>query len=297
MTYAPPTNTERLSRPAKLRKSSTAGSTTWTTRFSRHSNVALRGEIVRDNLHQLLLGRPHGGRLNFTLATELPFNSSSFPSTPPTSPSSPSTMATSTPNATPSSSPSSGSGACSIASPVALNHWLGFRLRAMLGKHIFKSIGNNVKIYHGVRVSPSATTSPWKTTSSSTTHVLLDDRGEPGHSRKGASISEYAAVFSPRPRSRSKPASSSIAGTEVGPNARVTYRSLVHCPACVSEKIPCSAPRPSLPKTSSRTPSSVAFPAAKNHEQERRPPPRRKRRPPVPAPSSLPTTEPERFEA
>ena len=42
--------------------------------FSRHQNIALRGEIVRDNLHQLMLGRPHGGRLNFTLTTELPFN-------------------------------------------------------------------------------------------------------------------------------------------------------------------------------------------------------------------------------
>ena len=42
--------------------------------FTKHKKPALRAELVRDNLHQLLLGRPHGGRLNFTLTSELPFN-------------------------------------------------------------------------------------------------------------------------------------------------------------------------------------------------------------------------------
>ena len=42
--------------------------------FTRHKKPALRQELVRDNLHQLLLGRPHGGKLNFTLTSELPFN-------------------------------------------------------------------------------------------------------------------------------------------------------------------------------------------------------------------------------
>src|SRR5262249_44280253 len=38
-------------------------------------------------------------------------------------------------------------------SPVGLNHWLGFRMRAMLAKHVFKHCGKNVKIFHGVEVS------------------------------------------------------------------------------------------------------------------------------------------------
>ncbi len=38
-------------------------------------------------------------------------------------------------------------------SPVGLNHALGFRVRAMLAKHIFKHIGTNVKIFHGVEIS------------------------------------------------------------------------------------------------------------------------------------------------
>ena len=40
-------------------------------------------------------------------------------------------------------------------SPVGLNHWLGFLVRAMLGRHIFKHCGKNVKIFHGVEVSYS----------------------------------------------------------------------------------------------------------------------------------------------
>jgi len=35
-------------------------------------------------------------------------------------------------------------------SPIGLNHWLGLRFRCMLGRHIFKSMGSGVKIYHGV---------------------------------------------------------------------------------------------------------------------------------------------------
>ena len=40
--------------------------------FTRHHKPEIRSEIVRDELHQLYLGRPHGGKLNFTLMTELP---------------------------------------------------------------------------------------------------------------------------------------------------------------------------------------------------------------------------------
>ena len=42
--------------------------------FARHHKPALRAEIVRVQLHQLFLSRPSGGKLNFTLTTELPTN-------------------------------------------------------------------------------------------------------------------------------------------------------------------------------------------------------------------------------
>ena len=42
--------------------------------FTRHKESRLRGEIVRDALHQIYLGRPHGGKLNTSLISELPGN-------------------------------------------------------------------------------------------------------------------------------------------------------------------------------------------------------------------------------
>jgi len=35
-------------------------------------------------------------------------------------------------------------------SPLGLNHWLGFRVRAMVARHVLKHIGQNVKIFHRV---------------------------------------------------------------------------------------------------------------------------------------------------
>ena len=42
--------------------------------FTRHQAPELRSEIVRDQLTQLYLGRPHGGKRNLTLTSELPGN-------------------------------------------------------------------------------------------------------------------------------------------------------------------------------------------------------------------------------
>jgi len=192
--------------------------------FSRHTNIALRGEIVRDNLHQLMLGRPHGGRLNFTLVTELPFNVLQLSLDPANVTLEPEYYGDIDPERYALIKPLVWFWRMFDRSPVALNHWLGFRLRAMLGKHIFKSIGKNVKIYHGVEF-----TFGYNLTLEDDViihnHVLLDDRGEL-NIRKGTSISEYAAVFS----HAHDPVEACIIEhrrTEVGPNARVTYRSLV----------------------------------------------------------------------
>jgi acetyltransferase-like isoleucine patch superfamily enzyme len=94
----------------------------------------------------------------------------------------------------------------------------------MLGKHIFKHIGNNVKIYHGVEF-----TFGYNLTLEDDViihnHVMLDDRGELVI-RKGTSVSDHAAVFS----HAHDPVEACIIEhrrTEVGPSARITYRSLV----------------------------------------------------------------------
>ncbi|HKO12972.1 MAG TPA: acyltransferase [Acidobacteriaceae bacterium] len=192
--------------------------------FSRHTNVALRGEIVRNNLHQLLLGRPVGGRLNFALTTELPFNVLEMSLDPANVTLEPEYYGDIDADRYAPIKPLVWFWRMFDRSPIALNHWLGFRLRSMLGRHIFKSIGRNVKIYHGVEF-----TFGYNLTLEDDViihnHVLLDDRGEL-IIRKGTSISEHAAVFS----HAHDPVEACIIEqrrTEIGPAARVTYRSLV----------------------------------------------------------------------
>jgi len=192
--------------------------------FSRHTNVALRGEIVRNNLHQLLLGRPVGGRLNFALTTELPFNVLEMSLDPANVTLEPEYYGDIDADRYAPIKPLVWFWRMFDRSPIALNHWLGFRLRSMLGRHIFKCIGRNVKIYHGVEF-----TFGYNLTLEDDViihnHVLLDDRGEL-IIRKGTSISEHAAVFS----HAHDPVEACIIEhrrTEVGPAARVTYRSLV----------------------------------------------------------------------
>ena len=109
-------------------------------------------------------------------------------------------------------------------SPLGLNHWLGFRVRAMLGKHIFKHIGNNVKIFHGVEVSFGYNLT---VEDNCTIHkyALLDDRGEI-IIRAGSSVSDYANVYS-----HSHDLNDGMIvdnhKTEIGPRARITYHATV----------------------------------------------------------------------
>ena len=118
--------------------------------FSRHSAADRRAEIVRDQLYQLYLGRPHGGKLNLSLTSELPGSVIGLSLDPE--------------NVT---LEAEHFGEIDLSrweprkpllwfwqmfdrSPVGLNHWLGMRFRCMLGRHIFAHIGKGVKIYHGV---------------------------------------------------------------------------------------------------------------------------------------------------
>lgn len=109
-------------------------------------------------------------------------------------------------------------------SPVGLNHWLGFRMRAMLAKHVFKHCGKNVKIFHGVEVSFGYNLT---VEDNCTIHkyVLLDDRGEL-IIREGSSVSDYANVYT---HSHDLNDGMIITNhkTELGPKARVTYHATV----------------------------------------------------------------------
>jgi acetyltransferase-like isoleucine patch superfamily enzyme len=120
--------------------------------FTRHSSLARRAEIVRDQLYQLYLGRPHGGKLNLTLTSELPGNVLS--------------LALDPMNVTMEAEHFSDVDRERYAqrkpllwfwqmfdrSPIGLNYWLGLRFRCMLGRHIFEHVGTGVKIDHGVEI-------------------------------------------------------------------------------------------------------------------------------------------------
>jgi acetyltransferase-like isoleucine patch superfamily enzyme len=109
-------------------------------------------------------------------------------------------------------------------SPVGLNHALGYRVRHMLGRHIFKHIGENVKIFHNVEFSFGYNLT---IEDNCTIHkyVLLDDRGEIVI-HEGSSISDYANVYS---HSHDLNDGMIVENhkTEIGPRARVTYHATV----------------------------------------------------------------------
>ncbi|MBT9331285.1 acyltransferase [Paracidobacterium acidisoli] len=192
--------------------------------FTRHDKPALRAEIVRDNLHQVMLGRPHGGQLNFTLNTELPFNVLQLSLDSANVTMEPEYYGDIDQKKYALIKPLVWFWRMFDRSPIALNLWLGFRLRAMLGKHIFKSIGKNVKIYQGVEF-----TFGYNLTIEDDCvihrYAMLDDRGELTI-RKGTSVSEHAAIFS-HAHDPIEPKVIEHRPTEIGPAARVTYRSVV----------------------------------------------------------------------
>jgi len=109
-------------------------------------------------------------------------------------------------------------------SPLGLNHQLGYRVRYMLAKHIFKHIGKNVKIFHGVEISFGYNLT---VEDNCTIHkyVLLDDRGEVVI-HQGTSISDYANVYS-HDHYLNDGMIINNTKTEIGPRARVTYHATV----------------------------------------------------------------------
>ena len=109
-------------------------------------------------------------------------------------------------------------------SPLAINHWLGFRVRYMIARHVFKHCGKNVRIFHGVEVSFGYNLT---VEDDCTLHkyILLDDRGEI-IIRKGSSISDYANVYS-HAHDLNDAQLVTNRRTEIGPLARVTYHATV----------------------------------------------------------------------
>ena len=117
-------------------------------------------------------------------------------------------------------------------SPVGLNHWLGFRVRHMIARHVFKHVGNNVKIFHGVEVSFGYNLTV-EDNCVIHKYVLLDDRGEIVI-HEGSSVSDYANIYS-HAHDLNDGMIVTNQKTEIGPKARVTYHATVMSGAWVGE--------------------------------------------------------------
>ena len=162
--------------------------------FTRHHSAELRAEIVRDQLCQLYLGRPHGGKLNLTLTSELPGNVVSLSLDPQNVTLEAEHFADADRERYSERKPLLWFWQMFDRSPVGLNHWLGIRFRCMLGRHIFAHIGAGVKIHHGVDLTYGYNLSIGDGVTIRQ-RALLNDRG--GISiGKGAVIGSFARVYS-----------------------------------------------------------------------------------------------------
>jgi acetyltransferase-like isoleucine patch superfamily enzyme len=118
--------------------------------FTKHCAPERRAEIVRDQLTQLYLGRPHAGKLNLTLTSELPGNVLSMSLDPANVTMEAEHFADVDKERFARRKPLIWFWQMFDRSPIGLNHWLGIRFRCMLSRHIFEYVGNGVKIFHGV---------------------------------------------------------------------------------------------------------------------------------------------------
>src|ERR1700721_2376307 len=201
--------------------------------FTRHRESRLRGEIVRDALHQIYLGRPHGGKLNTSLISELPGNVLQLSLDPANVTLEPEYYGDGDKKKNCEPKPFIFFWQMFDKSALGLNHWLGFRFRKMLAKHIFKHVGKNVKIFHGVEFSFGYNLT---VEDDCTIHkvVMLAGRGEL-IIRKRTSISDSAAVYSHWHQANDYYDVENRT-TEIGPGTRLTYHSSVMAGAKVGEE-------------------------------------------------------------
>lgn len=120
--------------------------------LNRHHAAERRAEIVRDQLYQLYLGQPHGGKQSIVLTSELPATILELSLDPR--------------NVTLEAESFPEIDAARYAerkpllwfwkmfdrSPVGMNQWLGWRFRAMLARHIFAELGSGVKLGSGIEL-------------------------------------------------------------------------------------------------------------------------------------------------
>jgi len=178
--------------------------------FTRHQAPERRSEIVRDQLYQLFLGRPHGGKLNLTLTSELPGNVLNLSMDPENVTLEAEHFGDADPELFAKRKPLLWFWQMFDRSPIGTNHWLGMRFRAMLGRHIFARMGAGVKIYHGVDLTFGY-------------NLSIEDGITIG---KGAVIGSFARIYS-HIHSAHDYAAVTLAPTVIGPAARIASHAIV----------------------------------------------------------------------
>lgn len=200
--------------------------------FVRHSSPERRSEIVRDQLYQLYLGRPHGGKLSLTLTSELPGNVVSLSLDPLNVTLEAEYFADVDQDMYSRRKPLLWFWQMFDRSPIGLNHWLGIRFRCMLGRHIFEHMGNGVKIYHGVDLSYGYNLSIGDGVTIRQ-GVLLNDRGGITIG-KGAVIGSFARVYS-QTYAPGNYDQVTLVPTVIGPGARIASHAIVLAGQTVAE--------------------------------------------------------------
>ncbi len=192
--------------------------------FLRHCSEERRSEIVRDQLYQLYLGRPHGGKLNLTLTSELPGNVVGLSLDPQNVTLEAEHFAEVDRERFARRKPLLWFWRMFDRSPLGLNHWLGLRFRAMLGRHIFEHLGAGVKIYHGVDLTYGYNLSIGDGVTIRQ-RALLNDRGGITIG-KNAVIGSFARVYS-FSYDHENPDKVRLQPTEIGEGAHVASHAIV----------------------------------------------------------------------
>ena len=109
-------------------------------------------------------------------------------------------------------------------SPIGLNHWLGIRFRAMLGRHLFARIGVGVRIHAGVDLTfgYNLTIEEGVTIRQ---RALLNDRGGIVIG-KGAVIGSFARIYS-HSHAQADFSHVSLTPTIIGAAARIASHAIV----------------------------------------------------------------------
>jgi acetyltransferase-like isoleucine patch superfamily enzyme len=202
--------------------------------FIRHSSPERRSEIVRDQLYQIYLGRPHGGKLNLTLTSELPGNVVSLTLDPENVTLEAGYFPDLDRKKWAPRKPLLWFWKMFDRSPLGLNHWLGLRFRCMLARHIFDHVGTGVRIHHGVDLTYGYNLSIGDNVTIRQS-ALLDDRG--GITiRKSAVIGSFARIYS-HAHAPEDLEHVSLTCTEIGENARIGSHAIV----LAGQKVPANA--------------------------------------------------------